>query len=214
MACEGEDTTVTGLFDQNRQQFFQWYDEAVRSLSLPSQEPLRDTLHTVYRRYDARADEMSKMIRQGAMADAKCYYYDLVRPESDRLRELCFRLFAINQAAMYNAEARTHAIANQTAFGTMIISVVSLVLSIIATVWLIKVFIIPAEELTGRVKQIGGGKPRPEDRCALRRRDRPAEPGVQQDDRTAQAVRAAEHRQDPFGEAEVGERLWRASPTG
>ena len=65
------------------------------------------------------------MIRQGALADAKLFYYDLVRPESDRLRALCFDLFAINQAAMYNAEARTHAIANQTAFGTMIISVVS-----------------------------------------------------------------------------------------
>jgi PAS domain S-box-containing protein len=158
MACEGEDTTVTGLFDQNRQQFFQWYDEAVRSLSLPSQEPLRDTLHTVYRRYDARADEMSKMIRQGALADAKLFYYDLVRPESDRLRALCFDLFAINQAAMYNAERRTHAIANQTAFGTMIISVVSLVLSVIASVYIIKVFIIPTEELTGRVKQISGGR--------------------------------------------------------
>jgi len=158
MACEGEDTTVTGLFDQNRQQFYQWYDEAVKSLSLPSEQPLRDTLHTVYRRYDARADEMSKMIRQGALADAKLFYYDLVRPDSDRLRALCFDLFAINQTAMYNAEARTHAIANQTAFGTMIISVVSLVLSVIATIYIIKVFIIPTEELTGRVKQIGGGR--------------------------------------------------------
>jgi len=158
VACEGEDTTVTGLFAENRELFYQWYDQAVKTLSTAVQEPLRDSLHTVYRRYDARADGMSKMIRQGALADAKLFYYDLVRPESERLRTLCFELFTINQTAMYNAESRTHAIANQTAFGTMVISVVILSLSILATAYIIKVFIIPTEALTQRVKQIGGGR--------------------------------------------------------
>ena len=51
----------------------------------------------------------------------------------------------------------THSIANKTAFGAMMAAIIMLVLSIMATAWLIRSFITPAEQLTERVKQIGAG---------------------------------------------------------
>ncbi len=155
---EGEDPTVAGTFDENRRDFFRWYDQAVRSAALPAEEPLRDSIQVAFRLYSLRADSMNARIQQGAFQGAKQYYYDVVRPKSDQLYELCFRLFELNQQAMYNAMPRTHSIANQTAFGTMMTSIIALILSIIATAWLIKVFITPAENLTETVKQIGAGK--------------------------------------------------------
>jgi len=155
---EGEVLMSGGAFSENQQVFYSWYREAVRSIALPSQEPLRDSIQAAYLRYSLVADSMISRIEQGAFGESKQYYYDAVRPQSDRLRELCFRLFEINQTAMYNAEARTHSIANQTAFGTMMTSVITLILSIIATAWLIRGIITPAEELTETVKQIGAGK--------------------------------------------------------
>ena len=155
---EGEDPTVAGSFDENRRDFFRWYDQAVRSAALPAEEPLRDSIQVAFRLYSLRADSMNARIQQGAFEGAKQYYYDVVRPKSDQLYELCFRLFELNQQAMYNAMPRTHSIANQTAFGTMMTSIIALILSIIATAWLIKVFITPAENLTETVKQIGAGK--------------------------------------------------------
>jgi PAS domain S-box-containing protein len=155
---EGEVLMSGGAFSENQQVFYSWYREAVRSIALPSQEPLRDSIQAAYQRYSLVADSMISRIELGAFGESKQYYYDAVRPQSDRLRELCFRLFEINQTAMFNAETRTHSIANQTAFGTMMTSVITLILSIIATAWLIRGIITPAEELTETVKQIGAGK--------------------------------------------------------
>ena len=142
---------------ENRDLFFYWYDQAVRSVALPEQEPFRDSIQSSYLQYTMLGDSMTARIKQGAFEGAKEYYYTRVRPVSDQLRDLCFKLFEINQAGLYNAMPQTHSIANQTAFGTMMASIVTLVLSIMATAWLIRSFIMPAERLTERVKQIGAG---------------------------------------------------------
>jgi PAS domain S-box-containing protein len=157
-AAEGEDVSGTGGFAENKQLFFFWYDKAYESVSLPSQQILRDSILVEYRQYAMYADSMNARTLQGASEQARQYYYDVVRLSSDRLRELCFQLFEINQRAMYNAEALTHSIAHQSAYGTMLASIVTLVLSIIATGWLIRGLIKPAEHLTETVKQIGLGK--------------------------------------------------------
>ncbi|MEW6511594.1 MAG: ATP-binding protein [Bacteroidota bacterium] len=158
VATEGEEPAVGGSVAENRDYFFHWYNEAVRSVSLPSQEPLRDSIRQAYQQYVLLTDSMTARTNQGAVREAKQYYYDAVRPTSDQLRELCFRLFEINQSAMNDAMPRTHAIANQTAYGTMLTSIIALILTVITTAWLTKVFITPAENLTETVKQIGAGK--------------------------------------------------------
>ncbi len=157
-ASEGDETALATGFAENKELFFYWYDQASRSAPNISQRPTLDSVQGAYRRYVMLADSVNARILQGAFREAKQYYYDIIRPVSDELREMCFDLFAINQSAMFDAEAKTHSIANKTASGTMIASIVILVLSIMATVWLTRVLIKPAEELTEKVKQIGQGK--------------------------------------------------------
>ena len=167
IASEGENpttgqevSTTKELFNywyENRDHFYYWYNEAARPGVSPSQEPLRDSIQMEYQHYTSTSDSMKARVEQGAFVEAKQYYYDAVRPLSDRLRVLCLRLFEGNEAIMYDAMPRAHAIANQTAYGTMMIAVITMILSIIAIVWLTRVFIVPAEMLTDRVKQIGTG---------------------------------------------------------
>jgi two-component system, NtrC family, sensor histidine kinase KinB len=167
-ASEYEASTATGTvndtkqlflgYSDNRDLFYYWYDQAVRTVSLPSQDTLRDSIQTAYRQYAVLADSMTARIGQGAFREAKQYYYENVRPYSDRIQGLCLKLFEINQAAMDNTVPRTHAIANQIAYGTMMTSIITLALSVIGMVWITRVVVTPAEELTERVKQIGAGK--------------------------------------------------------
>lgn len=158
VTSEPERESGAGTFEDNRDSFIQWYNLAVKSVVQPAQEPLRDSIQITYSRYAALAEDMNRRIHQGAYGQAREFYYDLVRPVSDQLRELCFRLFEINQAAMSNAEARSHAISNQLAAGTTVTSFITLLFSILATAWFIKVVIVPTEQLTQTVRQIGGGR--------------------------------------------------------
>ena len=155
---EGEEEPINGDFAQNKEDFFYWYDQAVRALPLPGQRALLDSIQATYLVYAAVADSMDDRLSQGAVAEAKQYYNGSVRPTSTHLRELCFTLFGINQNAMFDAEAKTHSIANLTAYGTMLASIVSLLLSVVAAAWLLKVVIRPAEELTETVRQVGMGR--------------------------------------------------------
>jgi signal transduction histidine kinase len=155
---EGEDATMAGTFEENKSLFFYWQDQAAQWAVVPATQPVLDSIRTSYNRYTMFADSMALRMQQGALAGAKQYYFDIVRPHSDELRELCFRLFQMNQGAMVTAESRTHTIASQTAYGIMVFSIIALGLSVIATAWLIKVVIKPAEELTETVKKIGKGK--------------------------------------------------------
>lgn len=157
-ASEGEDASIGGGFRENKELFFYWYEQAVRAVLSPSQQSLRDSIQFAYRRYAMLADSMNARVQQGAFSHARQYYYDIVRPTSDKLRDLCFNLFEINQSEMYKAPAKSHAIANTSAYGTLMASLITLALSIIATVWLTKVLIKPAEELTDTVRRIGKGK--------------------------------------------------------
>ncbi len=154
---EGEDVTMAGGFEDNKKLFFYWEDQAGQWGVIPASQAILDSIRNAYGNYIVYADSMISRSQQGALREARQYYYEVVRYHSDRLRELCFELFQVNQNAMVNAEARTHSIASQTAYGTMIVSLIVLALSIIATAWLIKVVIKPAEELTETVKQIGTG---------------------------------------------------------
>jgi NtrC-family two-component system sensor histidine kinase KinB len=158
LASEGEEAAIGGGFVENKELFFYWYDQAVRSVLSAPQQTLRDSIQEAYRTYVLLADSMNVRLQQGAVAEAKYYYSEHVRPTSDHLRELCFRLFEINQNAMYGAPARTHAVANQAAYGTLMASIIALALSIMATMWLARVLVKPAEQLTETVRQIGKGK--------------------------------------------------------
>lgn len=154
---EVADPTAGGAYRANRELFVASQTKAARTNALPSEEPLRDSIQTAWIQYVVVADSMIARMEQGDFNAAIQYYYRIVRPHSDRVRELCFRLFEINQAAINNAGDRTRLIAGQTAFGMMLASIVTLLLSIVATAWLIRGIVTPAEQLTDRVKRIGAG---------------------------------------------------------
>jgi PAS domain S-box-containing protein len=155
---EGEDATMAGNYDDNKSAFFYWQNQAAQGGILPESQTILDSIRSAYQSYTSYADSMNSRSHQGAFIEARQYYYDVVRYHSDKLRELSFDLFKINQSALISAEVRTHTIASHTAYGAMIVSLVTLGLSILATAWLINVVIKPAEELTETVKHIGKGQ--------------------------------------------------------
>jgi PAS domain S-box-containing protein len=159
LAAEGEDTVaVVGTYQENAELFVSWLDQAFRRLTMPQDVELRDSIQATYRRYAQAADVMRAMIAQGAVGEAREFYTRRVRDPGVRLRELSFRVFDANQRAITAAETTTRSLANQTAFGVLIASIVALGMSVLATLWLTKSVVEPAERLTETVKQIGRGK--------------------------------------------------------
>ncbi len=158
IASQGEEATVSGSFEENKHQFNQWYAQAFRLTVDETMLSLRDSLQSARTIYVAVTDSMRGMIQQGAFTLAKNYYYDNVRPVSEQLRKYCFSLFDYNQNRMYNLANRTQFIVGQSVYATLVASIITLALSVVVTLWLLRVVIRPAENLTERVKQIGAGQ--------------------------------------------------------
>jgi PAS domain S-box-containing protein len=157
-ASQGEEATVSGSFEDNRDQFAYWFDEASKSADQPSMREILDQLRSSRNYYGSATDSMRSMVFQGAYQRARQFYDQSVRPISEEMRRLCFKLFEFNQTAMYKLENKTHDIANRSAYAMLIASAITLTLSILATAGILRNVIRPMEELTDRVKQIGAGK--------------------------------------------------------
>jgi signal transduction histidine kinase len=157
-ASQGEEATVSGSFEDNRDQFAYWFDEASKSADQPSMREILDQLRSSRNYYASATDSMRSMVFQGAYQRARQFYDQSVRPISEEMRRLCFKLFEFNQTAMYKLENKTHDIANRSAYAMLIASAITLTLSILATAGILRNVIRPMEELTDRVKQIGAGK--------------------------------------------------------
>jgi NtrC-family two-component system sensor histidine kinase KinB len=152
------DGSRDSIYQESKELLLYWVDQAVIGLNLPSQFELRDSLQSAYREYARQTDEVYAAIKDGAHDEARRRFAADLRTASETMRSICYRLFEVNQEAMTSAESRTHSLANQTAFGTLIASVIALALSVLATGWLMKSVITPAEELTETVKRIGRGR--------------------------------------------------------
>lgn len=157
-ASMGEESVVSGSFEENRDAFVYWFEQASSAADLPSVRELLDQLRSARNYYVSATDSMHSMILQGAYARARQYYDRSVRPISEEMRRLCFKLFEYNQTAMYKLQNKTHDIANRSAYAMLIASAITLALSILATLGILRNVIRPMEELTERVKQIGAGK--------------------------------------------------------
>ena len=151
---EGRDS----VYQDSKELLLYWVDQAVIGLALPAHAGLRDSLQSAYRDYARQTDDVYEAVRQGEYQEARRLFSRDLRPASQTMRNICFRLFEVNQEAMTSAESRTHSLANQTAFGTLIASIIALSLSVLAAAWLMKSVITPAEELTETVRRIGRGR--------------------------------------------------------
>jgi NtrC-family two-component system sensor histidine kinase KinB len=146
-------------FEAAKMDFFQMFGKANENRSLPENAgPILDDIRSTYEGYLLVSDSLLALVSHGRVREAKTYYSDIVRNFSQRLSDNCFWLVEENQKAMSAVAQETKRTSDEAIIAVLFAALMAVGLSIVTMIQFTKRIIVPAEQLTQTVHQIGRGR--------------------------------------------------------
>ncbi len=151
-------TKSNAQFNENRDEFLFWYQKATEVDALPIEPVILDRIITTYRLYLDSSDSLYHIIQKpGAIAAAKAFQFNSVRPITNSLKEQCFHLLEVNQNAIIAAGNNAKNVSTKATLAVMTGSAIAVLLSIIASIHFTRSILKPAEKIANTVRQISQG---------------------------------------------------------
>ena len=147
------------MVNENRDQFLYWYDRALKGSTEAAEVSALDSLFSVYRKYLGLCDSLQSMIvGRSPHSLLRDFQFIVIRPVSDRLKELSFHVLDQSQNAILRANREAEQSASQSAFIIIAAAFINLALSIIAAITTTRSVVRPLSRLTRSVRMIGSGR--------------------------------------------------------
>lgn len=146
------------LEKEQRELFLTWYERGIASIALPSEPRILDSIKHEYQRFLQLSDTLTALNqRRAPVSLQKNYHFMVLRPQQEKVQELCFELLEVNHNAILLADARARAQASDATLVLLAASIFAGMLSVIAAVYFIRGIVRPLAELTSSVRSIGEG---------------------------------------------------------
>ncbi|MBL0175960.1 MAG: HAMP domain-containing protein [Ignavibacteria bacterium] len=154
-----QDVDLGGLLlREQRDQFLLWYGKALATANEESERRMLDTLMATYRTYADLSDSLQHIIERGGPKTlVRDFEFIVVRPASERLKELSFRFLELNQNAIVRTNEETQDSASDSAVVIIAASLLNIALSIFAGAYYTRRIVSPVLSVTKRVRQISQG---------------------------------------------------------
>lgn len=144
-------------FQDNHDDFFEWYGQAVKSNVSNRGTDILDAIKKSYAEYAAATDSLRIVLNTHGHAYAQDFHYKKVLPLFSLIRDECFQLLDMNHNAMVATDTKANDISNQATVAVLGAALLAIVLSIVAS-WQFSQYILePAEKLTDTVRKLGRG---------------------------------------------------------
>ncbi len=145
-------------FMEAKDEFYQLFHQAKENQDLPDAKPILENVRSTYEGYLLVTDSLTQLALHGDVREAKSFYYNTVRPFSQRLTDNCFWLIEENQVQMNSVAAQTKTTSDEAIIAILFASFLATALSIVTMIRFTKRIIEPAERLTETVYKIGRGR--------------------------------------------------------
>ncbi len=144
-------------FQDNHNDFFIWYQQAVTSNASERGMEILDSIKKDYADFAAATDSLRTVLMTRGHAFAQDFHYNVVLPLSNQIKVECFQLLDMNHNAMVATDTKANDISNQATVAVVGALFLAIVLSIVAS-WQFSQYILePAEKLTDTVRKLGRG---------------------------------------------------------
>ncbi len=144
-------------FQDNHNDFFVWYQQAVNSNASRRGMQILDNIKNNYAQFVAATDSLRIVLLTHGHAYAQDFHYRNVLPLSNQIKDGCFQLLDMNHNAMVATDTKASDISNQATVAVLGAALLAIVLSIVAS-WQFSQYILePAEKLTDTVRKLGRG---------------------------------------------------------
>src|SRR3982075_1385035 len=151
----GEDARGRQLYQQNEPIFAQNLRIEEHNVTLPGEQPLADSLHSLFADYSS---EIAKFWNLTDLNQKRQGYFETLLPVATRIKDTAQEVIRINEENMLaeNQEART---LSSKSIRLMILGgLVGIAASVFFAFWLQRSLVRPLQRLTGVAKELGDGK--------------------------------------------------------
>jgi signal transduction histidine kinase len=165
-------------FNKYRQNFEQWQLQAYKSISLPAELIILDSLKNSYQLYLSYSDSLQNLITGNeAYVVCKAYHYNFIIPLASAITKLCNRLKQVNEQAIFEADNKTKAISYKAKIFIALFALITIGISVIAGIYFTRKIIKPLKMTTESVRKIQRG--RINQKVAITTNDEIAELGIE-----------------------------------
>ncbi|MBI5475643.1 MAG: HAMP domain-containing protein [Ignavibacteriales bacterium] len=158
MILNGEYNNGYSEFSTAKEEFYQIFDKANESRSIPDAGAILDDIRSTYEGYLTVSDTLFSLAIRNRDLKARSYYGNIVRPFAQRLSDNAFWLIEENQKEMMRIAKESKTTSDEAIIAVLFAALVAVSLSILTMVQFTKRIIEPAEKLTETVNQIGRGR--------------------------------------------------------
>lgn len=145
-------------FQTYQNDFWEWYDKALVGLALPQEPRILDSLRQNYRRYLDQSDSLQQIFGpKGKYKEAKFYHSHKILPLIKEISALSLRLKDINEQAIGAAERQSGQLSRQANIVIVIFALLTLLLSVVTSVFLTRKIVRPLKKTTEKVRRISRG---------------------------------------------------------
>jgi NtrC-family two-component system sensor histidine kinase KinB len=155
----GLDSTLANNFHTYKNEFLNWHQRAIEGIALPSEPDLLDSILTNFRSYLQLSDSLQIFISQKTVPDKSHFLHQSkISPVVSKLESLVNQLKDANQKAIVNADQQARRFSSQGTILIIIIALIAIVLSILASIRFTHIILKPVKETTDTVRKIARGQ--------------------------------------------------------
>ena len=155
----GPDSTLINNFHTYKNEFLNWHQRAIEGIALPSEPDLLDSIMTNFRSYLLLSDSLQILIGQKtSLNNGSILYQNKISPLVLKLERLGNQLKEVNQKAILSADRQARKFSSQGTVLIIIIALIAIVLSIIASIQFTNTILKPVKETTETVRKIARGQ--------------------------------------------------------
>ena len=155
----GPDSTLINNFHTYKNEFLNWHQRAIEGIALPSEPDMLDSIMTNFRSYLLLSDSLQILIGQKtSLNNGSILYQNKISPLVLKLERLGNQLKEVNQKAILSADRQARKFSSQGTVLIIIIALIAIVLSIIASIQFTNTILKPVKETTETVRKIARGQ--------------------------------------------------------
>lgn len=149
--------TTSNSFRENEVEFLRNLSRAEDNITEEGEEEILKRINSLYIDY---VDKYSVLVEtqnsEGSNA-AKEYYYNEILPLFEETKEETRKLLALNQQGMITRKDRAHDISTSATYSTMLISLLTIIIGVVLSIYLTKKIVKPIRNLIDKIKKIAEG---------------------------------------------------------
>jgi two-component system, NtrC family, sensor histidine kinase KinB len=155
----GPDSALVNNFHTYKNEFLNWHQRAIEGIALPSEPDLLDSIMANFRNYVQLSDSLQIFIGQKVTPDKSHFLHQSrIAPVVSKLESLVNQLRDVNQKAIVNADQHARKFSSQGTILIIIIALIAIMLSILASIRFTRTILKPVKETTDTVRKIARGQ--------------------------------------------------------